>query len=125
MTLVLLCLHSIIQSGLIAGGKDTKEGRQTVFCTAVKPMTDSQEDESYDVTKPRNVQYKIKWKMYQDAVHWINLKRAQDSWQTRSNAMILHDSVSADCLDKVVNTKLKRFYITHFPYHHVHHLELF
>ena len=37
------CLHSIIQSGLIAEGKETKEGRQTVFFTAVDLMTDFQE----------------------------------------------------------------------------------
>ena len=41
-----LDLHSIIQSGLIGGGKDTIERRQTEFFTAVNPMTDSQEDES-------------------------------------------------------------------------------
>ena len=41
-----------LQSGLIAGGKDTK-GRQTVFFTAVNPMTDLQEEESYDVMKPQ------------------------------------------------------------------------
>ena len=31
------CTHSILQSGLIAGGKDAKEGRQTVFFTALDP----------------------------------------------------------------------------------------
>ena len=31
-------MHSIIQSGLIPGGKDVKRGRQTVFFTAVNPM---------------------------------------------------------------------------------------
>ena len=60
---------------LIAGGKDTKEGRQTVFFTAVDPMTDSQEDESYDVAKPRKVQCKTEWKVFPDAVYRINLKK--------------------------------------------------
>ena len=31
-------MHSIIQSGLILGGKDIKKGRQTVFFTAMNPM---------------------------------------------------------------------------------------
>ena len=31
-------LHSIFQSGLIAGGKDARKGRQTVFFTAVDPV---------------------------------------------------------------------------------------
>ena len=47
--------NSIIQSRLIAGGKDTKEGRQTVFFTAVDLMNEPQEDEFDDVTKPRLV----------------------------------------------------------------------
>ena len=52
-----------------------KEGRQTEFFTAVNLMTDSQEDEPYDVMEPRKVPYKTKWKMIQDAIQWINLKR--------------------------------------------------
>ena len=94
-----LDLHSVIHSRLIAGGKDTRQGRQTVFFTAVNPVTGSQQDESYDVMKPRKVPYKTKWKVYQDAENWINLKSAQDKgsafWQTHSNALILHDSCAS------------------------------
>ena len=50
--------HSIIQSGLIAGRKNTKKGRQAVFFTAVNPMADT-----------------TKWKVQQDAVFWINPKK--------------------------------------------------
>ena len=50
-----LDLHAVIQSGLIAGGKAMKEGRQTVLITAVSLVTDSPEDEHYDVMKPRKV----------------------------------------------------------------------
>ena len=32
--------------------KDAKEGRQTVFFTALHPMSDSPEEENNDVTKP-------------------------------------------------------------------------
>ena len=39
-----LCMQSRIHSGSIAGRKDIKEGRQTVFFTAVDPMSDSQEE---------------------------------------------------------------------------------
>ena len=53
--------------------------------------------------------YKTEWKVYQDAVYWINLKKRSGKgsafWQNRSNAVILHDSVPADSLEKVVNTK--------------------
>ena len=35
-----LCMHSVIHSRLIAGRSDTKKGRQTVFFTAVDPVSD-------------------------------------------------------------------------------------
>ena len=105
-------MHSIIHSGLIAGGKDTKEGRQTVFFTAEDPKSDSQKEEYQEVSKPRMVQYKTKWKVFHDAIWWINLRTAQDEglefWQTRSNAIIFYDPAPADCIEKVVNTKTKQ-----------------
>ena len=58
-----LCTHSVIHSGLIAGGKDTKEGRQTVFFTALDPMSDEQEEAYQDVSKSRKVHCKTKWKV--------------------------------------------------------------
>ena len=76
--------NSVLRAGFIAGGKDTKEGRQTVFFTAVDPMNER------DVTKPRQVPCRTRWKVYQNAVCWINLKS--------------HYSVPADCLEKVVHT---------------------
>ena len=46
--------HSIIQSGLIPGGKDVKKGRHAVFFTAVNPMfIDHHRERDFDVTKPR------------------------------------------------------------------------
>ena len=69
--------HSILQSGLIAGGKDAKEGRQTVFFTASDPMSDEPEKEYQNLSKPRKVLYKSLWKMIQDAVHWMNLERVK------------------------------------------------
>ena len=54
-------LHSIIQSGLIPGGKDVKKGRRAVFFTAVNPMfIDHSRERDYDVTKPRIAVYKHK-----------------------------------------------------------------
>ena len=84
-------LHSILQAGLIAGGKDVEEGRQTVFFTALDPMSGEPEEEYQDLSRPRKVQYKSKWKIIQDAIFWTNLKKAQDKglqfWQTRSHAL--------------------------------------
>ena len=39
--------HSIMQAGLLVGGKDTTEGRQTVCCTALDPQGDEL-DEVYE-----------------------------------------------------------------------------
>ena len=97
-TFITLVLHmtAILFSelGLIAGAKDSNKGRQTVFFTAVDPMNEPQE-------KVRNW---TKWKVSQITVFWINLKSAQDRglafWQTHFHAIILDNSVPADCLEK-------------------------
>ena len=48
----------------------------------------------------------------QDAVYWVNLGRAWDRglplWQTRSNAVIVNNSVLADCVYKVISQKGER-----------------
>ena len=45
----------------------------------------------------------------QDAVYWINLARAQDKglrfWKTKSHSLIVYNSVSADCINKVISQK--------------------
>ena len=107
-TLVLRFLSVLfVQSGLFAGGKDSKEGRQTVFFTAADPMNEPQRDEPDGVKEPRVVPYRTLWEVYQNAVQWINLKSAQNrgltSSQTGSNAIIFDDSLPADCLEKVVH----------------------
>ena len=61
--------HSIIHSGLNAGGTDTKERRQTVFFIALDPVNNSKEEEYQDVSKPRKIHYKNKWKVFQDAMY--------------------------------------------------------
>ena len=47
--------------------------------------------------------------MHQNAVYWVQVSVAQlkglTFYQTRSNAIILHDSVPADCIARVVNIK--------------------
>ena len=99
-------MHSIIQSGLIPGGKDVKKGSHRVFFTAVNPIPihlHSQSD--YDVTKPRIAVYKQNWKIHQNTVYWSNSRVAQKkgltSYQTRSDAIILHNTLPALCIEKV------------------------
>ena len=103
-------LHSITNSGLIAGGQNSSRERQTVFFTAVNPMNKNHKDpQELDLTKPRLALYKQKWKRHQDTVYWVDIQLAQRKglkfYQTRSNAIILHDTLPAYCISKVVVMK--------------------
>ena len=67
---------SITQSGLVAGGKESKEGRQSVFFTPLGPFgSDAHEEEepSEDYSKPRKVHYHCQWRNDQNAVYWVKL----------------------------------------------------
>ena len=58
-------MHSVIQSGLIPGGKDVKKGRQTVFVTAMNLMfAHLHKQRDYDVTKPRIAVHKQNCKIH-------------------------------------------------------------
>ena len=60
-------LHSITNSGLIAGGQISSKERQTVFFTAVNPMNkDHRDPQELDLTKLRLASYKQKWKVRGD-----------------------------------------------------------
>ena len=103
-------LHSITNSGLIAGGQNSSRDRQTVFFTAVNPMHKNHQDpKELDLTKPRLASYKQKWKVHQDTVYWVDIQLAQRKglkfYQTRSNAVILYDTLPAYCISKAIVMK--------------------
>ena len=106
--------YSLAEAGLVAGGKNEKGGRQTIFFTPHDPFnSDADEAESMtDVKKPRKVHYQIHWTPEQDAVYWIHLSTAQDAglefWQTGSNAIITYQSVPKESVVKVVSESGKR-----------------
>ena len=100
-------LHSITNSGLTAGGHNSGRERQSVFFTAVNPMNKNHKDPyKLDLTKPRFALCKQKWKRLQDTVFWVDIQLAQRKglkfYQTRSNAIILYDTLPAYCIPKVV-----------------------
>ena len=82
--------------------------RQAVFFTAVNPMNKEHKDPyEIDLNAPRLAWYKQKkWKRHQDTVYWVDIQLAQQKgfkfYQTRSNAIILHDTRTAYCIAKVV-----------------------
>ena len=103
-------IHSITQSGLIAGGATHRRDRQTVFFTVVDLMDPNWvEPEEIDLTWPRLAAYKQKWTISQDAVYWVYMGRAQrmglEFLQTRSNAVILHHSLPSMCVETVMSRK--------------------
>ena len=102
--------YSITKSGLIPGGQNSSRDRQTVFLTAVNPLPKNYQDPvELDLTKPRLASYKQKWKVHQDTVYWVDFQFAQRKglkfYQTRSNAVILHDTLRAYCISKSIVMK--------------------
>ena len=63
-----------------------------------------QDPRELDLTKPRLASYKQKWKVNQDTVYWVDIQAAQQKglkfYQTRSNAVILYDTLPACCISK-------------------------
>ena len=100
-------LHSIINSGLIPGGQNSSK-RQTVFFLPVDPMDKNHKDpDVMDLSVPRRAQYLHKaWKRHQDAVYWVDInlaiRKGLNFYQTRSNAIILQETLPACCIPKAV-----------------------
>ena len=103
-------LHSIINSGLIPGGQSSSK-RETVFFLPVDPMDKSHKDPKViDLNVPRHAQYLHNaWKRHQDAVYSVDINLAIEKgltfYQTRSNAIILQETLPAYCISKVVRMK--------------------
>ena len=106
--------YSVAETGLVAGGKERKEGRQTIFFTPLDPFSsDADEAEVMtEIKKPWNVHYHIHWRPEQDPVYWIHVSTAQDAglefWQTGSNDIITYQSVPKECVVKVVSESGER-----------------
>ena len=103
-------LHSIINSGLKLGGQNSSK-RQTVFFLPVDPRDKSHKDpDEIDLNVPRRAQYLHNaWKRHQDAVYWVDIdlaiREGLKFYQTRSNAIILQETLPAYCIPKVVRLK--------------------
>ena len=97
-------LHSITNSGLIPGGRYLSN-RQTVFFLLVDK--NHKDPDTVDLEVQRLAQYMHKaWKKHQKTVYWVDinlaLKKRLNFYQTRSNATILHETLPAYCIPKVV-----------------------
>ena len=100
-------LQSNTNSGLIPGGQNSSRERQTVFFTSVDPMNKEHKDpDTVDLKAPRLARYlQTAWKK-QNTVYWIDIRLAQKKGlkfcQTRSNAIILYNTVPAYCIPKAI-----------------------
>ena len=79
-----------------------------MFFTVVNPMDnpDGLGDTLCDLSQARIAPYKNTWKHFQDTACWCNLKLAQQrglqNYQTRSNAILLHDTLPAEFIEKAI-----------------------
>ena len=95
-------INSILGTRLVAGRRESKEGRQKIFFTPLKPFGENPDQEAPggDLSISRKAHYHRNLKHDQDAVCWVKLSRAQDQglrfWQTKSNAIIVHNPVPGD-----------------------------
>ena len=102
-------IKPILETRLIARGRESKEGRQTIFLTLLSPLGEKSDEEepSDDLSVPRKVHYYSKWKHDQDAVYWVKCSQAKDQglqfWRTKSNTILVHDPVPADCIYTVIS----------------------
>ena len=102
-------LHSIINNGLIPGGQNSSK-RQTVFFPIHPRDKEHQDPEKIELNVPRHAQYLHNaWKKHQDAEYWVDIdlaiRKGLTFYQTRSNAIILQETLPAYCIPKVVRLK--------------------
>ena len=97
-------LHAIINSLLISGGQKLSN-RQTVFFLLVDPMEREHEGlATIDLGAPRLAQYTHKaWKYIKTRCKTCS--EGFKFYQTRSNAIILYDTLPAYCIPKAVMMK--------------------
>ena len=86
----------------------SKFEQQTVFFLPVDPMDKNHNDpDTIDLNAPRLAQYMLKTcKRHQNTVFWVDinlaLRKGFKFYQTRSNAIIHHETLPAYCISKVV-----------------------
>ena len=92
-------------------GRSKFEQETDSILSACYLMVKSHKDpDEIDLNVPRRSQCLHEaWKRHQDAVYWVDINRDIEKglpfYQTRSNAIILHETLPACCIPKVVRLK--------------------
>ena len=93
--------RSFIQDPLLEQEKARREDKLSSSRLSTCLGTIQMKKHSDDLS-PKKVYYHSNWKRTQDAVYWVNSARAQVHglrfWQTRSDAIIVHNPLLADCI---------------------------
>ena len=103
--------------------------RQTVFFLPIHPRDKGHQDPAQiDFTVPRRAQYlHSAWKKHQDAVFWVDInlaiRKGMTFYQTRSNAIILEETLPAYCIPKVVRLKCMRNHTCLLDHHQRSHYD--
>ena len=87
--------------------KFEQQRRQCSFCLWIPWTKNHKDPDTIDLNAPRHAQYMHQaWKKHQNTVYWVDinlaLKRGLKFYQTRSNAIILHETLPAYSIPKVV-----------------------
>ena len=84
----------------------TENRGRTCFFTAVDLTHEPNEVPSYGIDQPRSVPKQTHWRRHQDTLYQFELEFGQSTGlafsQTIANAIMLNESMPADCLVKVV-----------------------
>ena len=105
-------LHSIINSGLIPGGQNLSK-RQKYFSACGSCGQKHKDLDTIDLEAARLAQYMhIALKKHQNTVYWVDinlaLKKELKFHQTRSNAIIFHETLPAHCMMKELEGEVAR-----------------
>ena len=99
--------------GLIPEGVTLRTGSRALFLTIVNPMDnqDGSGETLCDLSQARIEPYTNTWKRLQNTEFWCKLKLAQQRglqfYRTRSNAVILFDTLPAEFIERAFCMKTK------------------
>ena len=115
-------LHSIMNSGLIPGGHNLSKRQTDIFLPVNLVNKEHKDPETVDLKAPRLAWYMLKlWKKHLNTVHWVHIKLAQQKgfmfYQSRSNAIILYDTLQANCIPQAIMMETGESYTREYMRH--------
>ena len=95
------------QFGIDNGRSNFEQQKDSILSACESYGQEHKDPDTIDLEAPRHAQYMHKaWKKHKNTVYWVDINLAQKKgfkfYQTRSNAIILHETLPAYCIPKVV-----------------------